>query len=138
MDWFDLGAVNWLAVLVAFVASFAMGWWWYSPAGFWKLWRDKAGVTDELMEGASMGGAFAGTLVANVLGVVLLAVLMNGLGIDSWSGGLALGALVGLIFRGGAHAIHNGFAVRSPAVTLIDAAHDMVGLAIAGTVLGLF
>ncbi|WP_062517862.1 DUF1761 domain-containing protein [Demequina gelatinilytica] len=138
MDWFTFDGLNWLAVLIAFVASFALGWWWYSPAGFWKIWRDKAGVTDDLMEGASMGAAFGGTIVANVLGVIVLAMLMNGLGIDDWSGGLVLGLVIGLVFRGGAHAIHNGFAVRSPAVTLIDAAHDMVSLGVAGLVLGLF
>ncbi|MDN4479241.1 DUF1761 domain-containing protein [Demequina lignilytica] len=138
MDWFDLGAINWIAVLVAFVVSFALGWWWYSPAGFWNLWRDKAGVTDDLMKDANMGAAFGGTVVFNVLGVILLALLMAGLGIDTWSGGLVLGALVGLIFRGGAHAIHNGFAVRSPAVTAIDTAHDTVALAVAGVILGLF
>ncbi|WP_296667251.1 DUF1761 domain-containing protein [Demequina sp.] len=138
MDWFTFEGINWIAVLVAFVVAFAVGWWWYSPAGFWKIWRTQAGVTDERMEQANMGAAFAGTIVANLLGVVLLAMLMNALGIDDWSGGLLLGAAVGLIFRGGAHAIHNGFALRSPTVTLIDAAHDMVGLAIAGVVIGLF
>ncbi len=138
MDWFTFDGVNWLAVLIAFVASFAIGWWWYSPAGFWKIWRDKAGVTDDLMDGANMGAAFGGTIVANVLGVIVLAMLMNGLGVDSWAGGLGTGLVLGLVLRGGAHALHNGFAQRSPAVTLIDAAHDAVGLGLAGLVLGLF
>ncbi|WP_062461097.1 DUF1761 domain-containing protein [Demequina soli] len=138
MDWFTFEGINWLAVLVAFVVSFAVGWWWYSPAGFWRLWRDKAGITDEMMEGGNMGVAFGGTILATGLGVIVLAMLMNGLGIDDWSGGLVLGLVVGLILRGGAHAIHNGFAQRSPAVTLIDAAHDAVGLGVAGLIIGLF
>ncbi len=138
MDWFTFDGVNWIAVLVAFVAAFALGWWWYSPAGFWKVWRDRAGVTDDLMKDANMGVAFGLTILANALGVILLAMLMNRLGIDGWAGGLLLGALVGLIFRGGAHALHNGFAVRSHSVTLIDAAHDTAGLALAGLILGLF
>ncbi len=138
MDWFDLGDVNWLAVLAAFVASFALGWWWYSGAGFWKVWSEKAELTEEKMHGANMGVAFGGTAVANLLGVILLALLMNGLGVDTWSGGLLLGALIGLIFRGGAHALHNGFAVRPPLITVIDAAHDTAGLALAGLILGIF
>ncbi|WP_062299566.1 DUF1761 domain-containing protein [Demequina maris] len=138
MDWFTFDGIDWIGVLVAFVVSFAIGWWWYSPAGFWKVWRDKAGVTDDLMKDANMGAAFGGTIAFNILGVILLAMLMNGLGVEDWTGGLLLGALIGLVFRGGAHAIHNGFAVRSPAVTAIDTAHDTVALAVAGVILGLF
>lgn len=138
MDWFDLGAINWIGVLVAFVASFALGWWWYSKAGFWKVWSEKAGLTEEVMENANMGVAFGGTAAFNLLGVVMLALLMNGLGVEDWSGGLVLGALVGLILRGGAHFIHNGFAARPPLISIIDAAHDTAGLAVAGVVLGLF
>ncbi len=138
MEWFTLSDVNWLAVLVAFVASFALGWWWYSAAGFWKVWSAKAGVTPEVMEQAPMAVAFGGTIVANVAGVILLEVLMNALGIDTWSGGLAFGALLGLVMRGGAHALHNGFAARPPLITVIDAAHDTAALALAGLVLGLF
>lgn len=138
MDWFTFDGIDWIAVLVAFLATFAIGFWWYSDAGFFKAWRRLGNITREDMGGASMGVAFGGTIAANVLGVILLAMLMNGLGIDDWSGGLLLGAIVGLIFRGGAHALHNGFAIRHPGITLIDAAHDTVGLAVAGLVLGLF
>jgi hypothetical protein len=49
-----------------------------------------------------------------------------------------LGAILGFVFRGGAHAIHNGFAARDWRVTLIDTAHDTVGLAVAGAILALF
>ncbi|WP_062381288.1 DUF1761 domain-containing protein [Demequina pelophila] len=138
MDWLSLADVNWIAVLVAFLAAFALGFWWYSPVGLFPLWQRLNGMTREDMEGASMGVAFGGTIVANALGVILLAVLMNGLGIDDWAGGLVLGALIGLVFRGGAHALHNGFALRHPGITLIDAAHDTAGLALAGVVIGLF
>lgn len=138
MAWFDLGAVNWLAVLVAFVASFLFGFWFYSPAGLFPLWKRLGRISDDDMKSANMVVAFGGTLLGNLLGVIVLAVLMGGLGIDDWTGGLALGALIGLVFRGGAHAIHNGFAVRHPGITVIDAVHDAVGLALAGVVLGLF
>lgn len=137
MEWLSFDDVNWLAVLVAFVVSFALGWWWYSSAGFFKPWKKAAGITSEQMENASMGVAFGGTIAANLLGVVLLAVLMVGLGVDGWWQGALFGAVLGLVFRGGAHALHNGFAIRSPKITLIDAAHDTVALALAGLILGL-
>lgn len=138
MDWLTFDDVNWLAVAIAFIVSFAFGWWYYSPAGLWNTWKKAAGVTGEQMEGASMGVAFGGTIAANLLGVILLAVLMVQLGAESWIDGLVLGAVIGLVYRAGAHALHNGFAVRSPKVTLLDGLHDTIALALAGTVLGLF
>ena len=84
----------------------------------------------------AVGVAFGGTFLGSALGVILLALLMVGLGVEGWAAGLATGALVGLVFRGGAHAIHNGFAVRHPGVTLLDLAHDTIALAMAGAILG--
>lgn len=56
---------------------------------------------------------------------------------SGWGQGLVFGLVLGLVFRAGAHAIHNGFARRSPMVTVIDGLHDIGALALAGLVLGL-
>ena len=138
MDWLSFEGVNWLAVAIAFVVSFAFGWWYYSPAGLWNVWKRAAKVTGEQMEGANMGVAFGGTIIANLLGVILLAVLMVQLEIDTWYAGALFGAIIGLVYRAGAHALHNGFTIRSPKVTLLDGLHDTVMLALSGLVLGLF
>lgn len=137
MEWFSFDGVNWLAVAVAFVVSFVLGWLWYSPQGFFRPWAAAAGITPESVQSAKMGPAFAQTILANALGVIALAVLMANLGVATWWEGLLLGGLIGLVFRGGAHALHNGFAMRSGRLTLIDAAHDASALAIAGVILGL-
>jgi len=138
MDWLTFDGVNWLGILVAFVASFALGWWWYSEAGFFPVWKRAGNITDEDMRNANMGAAFGGTIIGNVLGVIVLAILMNGLGVSGWVGGMVLGAVIGVVYRWGAHALHNGFALRHPRITLIDGLHDTVGLALAGVILGLF
>lgn len=138
MEWLTFEGVDWLAVAIAFVVSFAFGWWYYSSAGVWKVWKKAAGVMGQQGEGSSMAVAFGGTLLANVLGVILLAVLMVQLGVDTWYWGAAFGAIIGLVYRAGAHALHNGFASRSPVVTALDGLHDVVALALAGLVLGLF
>lgn len=136
MGWIDFGAVTWWAVLVAFVAAFVIGWFWYSPQGFFPVWARLGKISDDDMKNANMGIAFGGTVVGNLLGVVLVALLMPALGVEGWLAGLGFGALVGLVFRGGAHAIHNGFATRHPGVTLIDLAHDTIALAMVGAILG--
>lgn len=137
MEWIDLNAVNWMSVTFAFLLSFGLGWFWYSPQGFFNPWKRAIGMKDEQMREADMGVAFGGTIAASLLGVILLAVLMAAADVSGWWQGLVFGAVLGLIFRGGAHALHNGFAIRKPLVTLIDAAHDTVALALAGLIIGL-
>ncbi len=136
MGWIDVGAVTWWAVGVAFLAAFVFGGFWYSPQGFFPVWARLGKISDEDMKNANMGVAFGGTVVGNLLGVVLMALMLPALGSEGWLAGLAVGALVGFVFRGGAHAIHNGFAARHPGVTLIDVAHDTIALAIVGAILG--
>jgi hypothetical protein len=102
------------------------------------MWKRLGRITDDQMRDANMGVAFGGTAAFNLLGVILLAVLMAALHVTGVGGGAVLGAILGLVLRGGAHAIHNGFALRDPKITLIDAAADTAGLALAGAILGLF
>ncbi|WP_084076950.1 DUF1761 domain-containing protein [Demequina sp. NBRC 110057] len=138
MEWLSFDGVPWWGVLVAFLVTFVFGWFYYSPAGLFPLWSRLGRIEQKDVENAPMAVAFGGTIAANVLGVILLAVLMVGLGIDDWGAGLAFGAVVGLVFRGGAHALHNGFAARHPGVTALDALHDTVALGLSGLVLALF
>lgn len=138
IDWWTFDGVNWVGVAVAFVAVFALGWFWYSNAAFFPMWKRAGHITDEQIKNAPMGVAFGGTILATALGVVLLAILMNATGATGVGGGAALGAILGLVFKGGAHAGHNGFAIRATRITLIDTAADTAGLALAGAILGLF
>ncbi len=57
--------VNWLAVALGAVASFAAGWFWYSPKGFYKAWSESAGIRHE--PGDPMGAAFGSLIVGLVL-----------------------------------------------------------------------
>jgi hypothetical protein len=137
-DWLTLDGVNWIGVLVAFLAAFALGWLWYSNAMFFPLWKRLGNLSDDAIRNGNMLIGFGGTAVFTFLGVLILAMLMAATGATGPAGGAVLGAIVGLVLRGGAHAIHNGFALRDPRITLIDAAADTAGLALAGAILGLF
>jgi hypothetical protein len=50
--------INWLAVLIAAVASFLLGGAWYSNALFGKAWQRETGVTDEKLKQGNMAKIF--------------------------------------------------------------------------------
>ncbi len=59
--------VNWIAIVVAAVASFLLGGLWYSPALFGKAWQREVGLTDEQMKNSNMVKIFGLTLVLSLL-----------------------------------------------------------------------
>lgn len=60
--------VNYWAVLVAAISSFAIGSLWYAPFLFGKIWQKACGLSDEDLKNANMGKTFA---LAFVLSVVI-------------------------------------------------------------------
>ena len=54
----DFSTVNWLAVLVAALASFAIGSLWYSPVLFGKAWQRLSGMTDDKVKSGNMAKIF--------------------------------------------------------------------------------
>ncbi|MFD5276663.1 DUF1761 domain-containing protein [Pseudarthrobacter sp. NPDC058362] len=138
MDWLtDVSQINWLAVLLAFVASLAVGFVWYMPAVLGNRWMAAIGKTEDDLKNISGGaGLWLPMMLASALTAILLAVLMGALGLDNAFGGAVFGLTMGLVFRAGGHVIHNGFAGRPAAVTLIDAGHDLVAMGLAGAIIG--
>jgi hypothetical protein len=66
----DIASVNWLAVIVSFVAAFALGWLWYGFL-FQKPWAEGLGISPpDKMPVVAMAAQIAGTfLLAWILGI---------------------------------------------------------------------
>ena len=138
MDWLsDVSPINWLAVLLAFVASMAIGFVWYMPAVLGNRWMAAIGKTEDDLKNMSGGaGIWLPMMAAAALTAILLAVLIARLGLDNALAGGLFALVMGLVFRAGGHVIHNGFAGRPAAVTLIDSGHDLVAMAVSGAIIG--
>lgn len=138
MDWLTyVSQINWLAVLLAFAASMAIGFVWYMPAVLGNRWMAAIGKTEEDLKNIGGGpGIWLPMMLASALTAILLAVLISKLGLDSALAGAWFALVAGLVFRAGGHVIHNGFAGRPAAVTLIDAGHDLVAMAVSGAIIG--
>lgn len=138
MDWLTYALqINWLAVLLAFIATLAVGFVWYMPPVLGNRWMAAIGKTEEDLKNIN-GGAWLWLpmMLASALTAVLLAVLMAALGLDSALEGAVFGLAAGLVFRAGGHVIHNGFAGRPAAVTMIDSGHDLVAMVLSGAIIG--
>ncbi|MBD7980794.1 MULTISPECIES: DUF1761 domain-containing protein [Oerskovia] len=140
MAWLDaIGDLNWWAVLVATASTFLVGFVFYASGALGKRWAGLVGLTEEEMSSsAGAGPRFAATGVASLLTAILLGALILATGVDGLWEGLLFGAVIGLVFRAGAHVIHNGFAHLPTQLTVIDGVHDVIALAVMGAILGVW
>jgi hypothetical protein len=87
--------VNYLAVFVAAVAVFILGWLWYSPLLFFKPWMRLRGLDPEAaMAGAKMpGGKLLVELVRCIVLAFAISLFLSHLGVHTWRGAIHFGLL---------------------------------------------
>ncbi|MEN9740274.1 MAG: hypothetical protein RLZ72_540 [Actinomycetota bacterium] len=146
----ELLNINWIAVFVASITSFAIGAVWFGPKTFYPTWIRAMGreVPTERVEmsGAETALMFGGTYIAALVQVVSLATVFafarsTGGVIDAGSGALiGFGLAVG--FGAFASVSHRMFGqadfkvFRSLKVWIIEVGQDIVALVVAGAILG--
>src|SRR5207245_4547896 len=92
--------VNYLAVLVAAVTVFVLGWLWYSPLLFFKPWMRLRGMDPvAAMAGAKMpAGKLLIELVRCLVLAYVIARFMALLGVSGWMGAVHLGLFLWIGF----------------------------------------
>ena len=127
--------VNWLAVIIAALASFLLGGLWYSPVLFGKAWQRETGLTDERLKQGNMARIFGLSFVLALLAAWNFA---NFLGPrPSVVFGTAVGASAGLLWVAGSFGINYLFERKSLKLFLINGGYHTVQFAIIGLVLAL-
>lgn len=128
-----------LNVLAAALAAFAFGAVWYMSMS--KAWIAAAGIpVDE--RGRPQGNGSPMPFVVGFAAMVIVAGMMRHIfamaGITSLGGGLVAGAGIGAFLITPWVAMNYAFAMRKPALTMIDGVNSVVGCAVMGLVLSLF
>lgn len=128
-----------LNVLAAALAAFAFGAVWYMSMS--KAWIAAAGIpVDD--RGRPQGNGSPMPFVVGFVAMVLVAGMMRHIfamaGVPSLGGGLVAGAGIGAFLITPWVAMNYAFAMRKPALTLIDGVNSVVGCAVMGAVLNLF
>lgn len=127
-----------LAVVVAAVVYFVIGALWYGQ--FSAAWL--AGIGKTMAQLEAENGASARPYVVGFVSVLVacatLAWLMAKSGSSGWADGATLGACLALGLIGAQLALNYGFESRSVSLWLINSGYALVGLAVAGGIIGGF
>ena len=135
MDFDVLSDLNWLAVIVATLAYFALGAVWYAPPVFGNQWMKAAGTS---MEGEGPGPAiYVAPLVFCFLATLANAMLAVATGSNSVSDGVVLGLVVSVGYGVSLLGVTAVFESNKPdAVTwgAITAGYHVVGLLVSAII----
>lgn len=135
----DFSNINWLAVLVITIASFALGALWYGKV-FGKIWQREVGMNAESMKDANLAKIFGTCLLLTGIMGIGMAFLVQGHGQGSigWQSGLHHGLFVGVFFIACSTGINYLYQRKSITLWLIDAGYQITFLAMMGAVLGVW
>ena len=132
--------INYIAVLVAAVAAFAIGGIWYSPLLFAKQWVKAHGFTEERVAEMqkTAGKAYAVSLLCQLLMAFAIAVLIGYLHTVRCVQGLKLAALIWAGFAFPLGLMANVFSDKRITVFYIDAGYQLVYLLVMGSILAVW
>lgn len=131
--------LNYIAVAIAAITSYVLGFFWYHWAVFGKAWANTLGLSKEEADNTEgLGGAFAISLVSGLSKTLLIAFLLSALNTSGVLSGAFLGAVVAIVFTATPLGYYNGFARTSAKLTLINSAHSVAELALIGAIIAAF
>ena len=132
------GSVNWIAVIVAAVASMALGFGWYMALG--NQWMGALGKTrDQIMASGNQAAPFIIAILMQLVMAYSLALFVPKLmGSTSIVNGLIVGFHVWLGFVITSMIINHRYQGSKWSLTLIDGGYLLGVLLVQGVVIGLF
>ena len=132
--WADL---DWIAVVVAIVASMALGFIWYGKFGFLSMWLEDTGMTEEKMRSGNMMTTMGSMVVMVVISTITLALIIENIG-GGLEEGLLVGALIGFGIAAATAIPHYTFPQRPMRLALIDVSNTGVTITLSGLIIGAF
>ena len=135
-----LGDVNWLAVIVATIAYFALGAAWYAPPVLGNVWMRSIGWQPPPDERPSPA-IFLAPIVSSLVAVVAVAMLAEAAGADGFGDGVVLGLVVGVGIAGAILFVTALFEPTKPQPWLwlaITGAYHLLGLLVASVIVSVW
>ena len=127
--------LNIIAVVIATVASMAIGFAWFSPVLFGKAWLGLVGLNeDDAGKGAAR--AMLGSVVATIVLVLVLSVFIYWAQAEDAAAGALIGLLVWVGFVATTSGVNFLFSQRPLRLWLIEAGDHLVAIVVAGAIIG--
>lgn len=129
---------NILAVIVAALLPMIVGSLWYGPI-FGKRWMELMELTEEeIKANFNPAKSYGGSLVMALVTSYILAILMQGMGLEGLMGGLHIALLcwLGFVVTHGFQSV--AFENKKPAVYVMGMGYNLVTLALMGALLGIW
>ena len=129
---------NYLAIIVAVVATFALGALWYSPLLFGNMWVRAHGYSGERLDRMKKAApkAYGISFVAFLVLAAVLTFLAWRVGVGTAMGGVRLGVAVWLGFAATIGLTAWVYSDKPFSTYLIDAGYQLVYLVIMGAIIG--
>ena len=136
-----LGDLNWIAVIVAALAYFALGALWYSPVLLGNQWMSATGMTMP-EDGQRPGPAiYIAPLIGDLVSAIATGMLAAATGSTTFGDGLLLGLVVAIGYSVVLTGVTATFSHGMPKPWTwfwITASYNVVGLAIVGVIVSIW
>ena len=132
----DLGALNWLAVIVASLAGYALGAAYYTVLA--KPWMAAAKFTPEMLEErkSAVKRAYSTAGLGSLVSAIMLAIIVQAVGAANAVEGLLTGLIVGVVVTAAGQIANYAFEHRGFKLYVIDAGYPMLQMLVGGAILG--
>ena len=133
--------MNYLAVLVASVVSYIIGWLWYSPMLFGNLWMKTMGIKKQDIDKSKkkgMGKMMLISFITTLITAFVLSYFLNLLNVNDVVGGVVIGFLAWLGFLATTDLGIVLWEGKSFSLYLIKTLQELVSLIIMGAILGVW
>lgn len=124
--------LNWLAIVLAALASFPLGFVWYGPL-FGKAWAAEVGMTDEKAKSGNPAVVFGGAFVLALIQASTFALF---LGPVTNPEAALYGLTAGLCWVGAAFGVQYLFERKSWKLMSINAGYNAVAFTLIGAIIG--
>lgn len=132
-----LPELNIFAIIVAALVEVVIGAMWFNaPFAFNKQWLAGIGKTAEQVAEDASPLSIVVAIVGSIITALILAIFIGWMGINTWWGGLIVGLLLAIGFSANTAFVKDRFESRPMSLTLINASHDIVILALMGLIIG--
>lgn len=117
-------AVNYVAVIVAAIVAMVIGFVWYSPLFFGKVWTEQTGM--KMGKGKGMGKSMLIALISSLITAFVLDVIIQTAGVTTVTQGLIVAGVVWLGFVVSYQMVRMAFEKTSMNFFLEEVAHHLL------------